>query len=306
MKTHPVVRDAAFAKSASYQSPVTVKLTDIPWPQGLAPEVAKLGSYKTGEKITGAVSAPCDVLVILFTEEETCAFLEVFTGDNSWTPERQKEWCEYAHNFSEIKPLISGIDGDRALEDGAFGYLSAVTVGGKNVVLYKTELHPKQNGSKMPFVPVIQQLVSELSPSLVISTGTAGGVGSALLCGDVVVLNTARFKCLTKYASFPEINALSDAATAIGSGYEPNLKYLQYAAENLTPLALPGLLKCWTELQKSSGYGYVKKNVKAPAIYVTTQNPVPGPEPMATVSADYFTNDDSEDTEWLQALGVVN
>jgi hypothetical protein len=59
-------------------------------------------------------------------------------------------------------------------------------------------------------------------------------------------------------------------------------------------------------LQKLSGYGFVKKNVQPPAIYVTEINPVPGPEPMAIVSADYLTVDDNNDSEGLQALGIMN
>jgi hypothetical protein len=50
----------------------------------------------------------------------------------------------------------------------------------------------------------------------------------------------------------------------------------------------------------------VRKNSTAPKIYVTGQNPVPGPEPMVIVSADYLTVDDNNDSEGLQALGIMN
>src|SRR5580704_6934041 len=126
-KTGPfkgVAIDDAFARAALQQSPVTVSLRSIPWPQGLAPAAAQLGAYTPGEKITGPVSAKADVLIVLYTEEETSALLDVFTGEPGWSPARAKTWCGYAHNFSTFKPIIQGISGDTALEQGLFGYLS--------------------------------------------------------------------------------------------------------------------------------------------------------------------------------------
>ena len=90
-----------------------------------------LGHYAPGTKITGALQVQADVLIILYTEEETRTLLEVFTGNNDWSPTRQKQWCGYAHNFATFKPTISGISGDPALEAGIFGYLSAMQIGSK-------------------------------------------------------------------------------------------------------------------------------------------------------------------------------
>ena len=72
-----------------------------------------------------------------------------------------------------------------------------------NVVLYKTELHPKANGNKLPFVPVIAQLISELNPKLVISTGTAGAIGSHINCGDVAISSKARSTARPSTLLFP-------------------------------------------------------------------------------------------------------
>lgn len=199
----------AFAVAASQQSPVIVSLGAIDWPSTLKPTPQPLGKYSAGEKITTALNVQADVLIILYTDDETRALLDVFTGNNAWTPARKKQWNGYGHNFSQFKPIIEGIEDDTALEDGLFGYLSAVKIGATNVVLFKSELHPKQNGVKLPFVPVIQQLVTELKPSLVLSTGTAGAIGSHVQCGDVVITTAARFHVQDTYPTFPQINALS-------------------------------------------------------------------------------------------------
>ena len=66
-------------------------------------------------------------------------------------------------------------------------------------------------------------------------------------------------------------------------------QYLQYAATHLTSLSLPGLEQCYKRLQAIPGYSFVAKNAISQSIYLTEVNPVPGPEPMVIVSADYLT-----------------
>jgi nucleoside phosphorylase len=295
-----------FARAASEQSPVIVKLPAVPWPSGLAPTPVALGSYAPGETITGALNAQADVLIVLYTEQEISALLDVFTQNNTWGAARRKQWNGYAHNFAHYKPIIQGAGGDDALEHGLFGYLSALTIGNQSVVLYKTELHPKQNGAKLPFIPVLQQLISELAPKLVLTTGTAGAIGAALNCGDVAICESARFHVESQYPSFPAINAMSASHSQLTNAVTINTKYLDYASMHLTRLSLPGLNQCYTQLQRMPGYSFVRKSAQAPTIYVAGSSNVPGTQPMDIVSADYLTVDDNHDAEGLQALGTMN
>ena len=296
----------AFAAAAVQQEPVVVDVGPISWPDGLAPAPAPLGKYSHGEEITGPLEAQAAALIVLYTDEETSALLEVFTGSKSWTPARRNTWNGYGHNFAKFKPIIEGIGGDTALKEGLFGYLSAVTIGSKTVVLYKSELHPKQNGNKLPFVLAMQQLIQELAPTMVISTGTAGAIGGHVNCGDVAITDKARFHCQVQYPDDPDINTMSSDQSQLTNDVALDTKYVTYAATNLTKLSLDGLSKCYTKLQKLSGYSFVHKNTKAPAIYVTSDNPVPGKQPMDIVSADYLTVDDKQNSEGLQALGIMN
>ena len=169
-----VAANDTFALAALRQSPIIFHLPAISWPPNLQPTVAQLGNYAPGTKITSAVSASADVLVVLYTEQETMAMLDVMTGSPEWDAKTQSEWCEYAHNFSHLKSSISNPKANDTLKDGAFGRLTAMKIGSKRVVLYKSDLHPKQDGSKLPFVTVMQQLISELKPDYVLTTGTAG------------------------------------------------------------------------------------------------------------------------------------
>ena len=297
----------AFAQAAERQSPIIYRLPAISWPANTQPTSAPLGKYKPGTTITSALSFSADVLIILFTDQETMALLDVMTGSSAWDPSTKADWCQYAHNFQKFKPLISNPKANDTLAGGAFGLLSALKIAGKTVVLYKSELHPKQDGPGLPFVPVIQQLIGELAPSLVITTGTAGAIGSRVSCGDVAICSSARLHCQKKYPHYPEITTLTANATALTSpGIRFDPQHVQYAATHLTSLSLPGLAQCYQRLRAIPGYSFVSENTLAPSIYLTDVNPVPGPEPMVTLSADYMTTDDTSNAEHLQALGIMN
>lgn len=295
-----------FAQAAQKESPVVIKLPKFSWPDGLAPAITSFGSYQPGKAITAPITEKTDVLIILYTDLETSALLDVFTNDSAWTPTRRKTWYPYAHNFAKFKSKIEGINEDNALKEGIFGYLLPLTIGAQKVVLYKTELHPKTNGPDLPVISVISQLIGELAPKLVISTGTAGAIGNHLNCGDVIVTDSARLHLRDHYPAFPNLTKMSQQNTELKNNPKVNDKYIQYAAQQFTKLSLPGLEQCYSKIAGRPGYAFLKKNTHAPAIYWKGVNPVPGPEPMDIVSADYLTVDDNNDSEGLQAQGIMN
>ena len=296
----------AFARAAHQEEPVVVKLDPIAWPDGKGPVLEPLGDYQPGTKISALdAKARADVLLLLYTEYEIRHLLDVFTNNNAWTPARRAKWNPYCHNFAKYKASIQRIDSSDALKEGAFGYLSALKIGDKKVVLFKSELHPKVNGTALPFVPVLEQLVAELQPSLVISTGTAGAIGKKINCGDVAITARARFHCREHYPAFPDITTLTQNRTELTSTAVPNPKYLNYASEHLTKLSLPGLAKCYEKVGKRPGNGFLQKNVE-PRIYTSHLVPPPAGQPMDIVSADFLTVDDVGDFERLQPLGVMN
>ncbi len=292
----------AFARTASRENPVIVNLGPVSWPAGLKPVVTPFGSHRPGEKITEPLGAKANVLILIYTEVELRALLEVFTGDNKWDAARRNTWYPYAHNFDSfhIRP-----EGDIGLKAGIMGYLFALRIGDVKVVLYKTELHPKADGAGLPFVPVIKQLVGELTPQLVLSTGTAGAVGAHLNCGDVAITSAARFHTRVHYPSFPEISTLSQERKQLQNNVSINEKFIAFAGANFTKLSAPGLDQCYHELSGRPGLSFLKRNPN-PTIFTTGKNNVPGPQPMDIVSADYLTVDDNHNSEGLQALGAMN
>ena len=296
----------AFARAAASQSPIIYGLPAVTWPANLQPTAAQLGTYAPGTKITSAVSAGCDVLVVLYTDQETMAMLDVMTGNSQWDTTIESEWCEYAHNFNKFKSSIQNLKANNSLKDGAFGRLSALTIGNKNVVLYKSDLHPKQDGTGLPFVSVLEQLIEELKPDTVVTTGTAGAIGNRILCGDVAICTESRFHVQKTYPKYKAINTLSQDEGEVGAPAAFDPQWVQYAATHYTKLSLPGLQECYQRLQQTPGYSFVPANTLPSSIYVTGVNPVPGPQPMDIVSADFMTTDDNNNSEGLQNLGIMN
>ena len=61
--------------------------------------------------------------------------------------------------------------------------LFPTTIGARNVLCFKSELHMSQDGPKLPIRDLWKQIIDETGAHLVITTGTAGGIGAAVKLG---------------------------------------------------------------------------------------------------------------------------
>jgi nucleoside phosphorylase len=168
------------------------RFTDIPWPKGLAP--------KTGPTPSGTSASPlpkADVLVVTWTVDEGHATSRVLTpGKDS-----RNDYRSYTHNFSTIaKKMRSGAPALQAKRLGAYW---TTTIAGKKVVVFKSDSHLSQDGPKIPNIDVWRQIIDEVKPKLVLTTGTAGGIGKDAEVGDVVVSPIVRFDCTAKFKKEP-------------------------------------------------------------------------------------------------------
>jgi hypothetical protein len=83
------------------------------------------------------------------------------------------------------------------------GEYTYVTIGEKLVCLFHSQLHFATDDDTAPIVALWQQIISETNPSLVITTGTAGGIGATEVLGDVFVVNGAKFNCTKMFKDKP-------------------------------------------------------------------------------------------------------
>jgi nucleoside phosphorylase len=101
-----------------------------------------------------------------------------------------------------------------ALEAKRLGAYWTTSIGGKSVVVFKSDSHLSQDGPQVPNIDVWRQIIDEVRPKLVITTGTAGGIGRAFEVGDVIVSSIVRFDCIAKFKKQPFAQAHYASAAA--------------------------------------------------------------------------------------------
>ena len=113
------------------------RFVDIPWPKGLAPTPA------TRAPVGGAKALPrADVLIVTWTVDEGHALSRVLTpGKDS-----RNDYVAYAHNFSTLSRQMS--KGSPAVKAKRLGAFWTTTIGGKKVIVFKSESHLSQDTFK--------------------------------------------------------------------------------------------------------------------------------------------------------------
>ena len=244
------------------------RFTDIPWPRGLAPKTGAAPRGRAGSPLPSA-----DVLVVTWTVDEGHALSRVLTpGKDS-----RNDYLHYTHNFSEISKKMR--HGCPALEEMRLGSYWTTSIGGKSVVVFKSESHMSQDGPQLPNIDVWSQIISEVKPKLVITTGTSGGIGTQFEVGDVVVSSIVRFDCISKFKSEPFAQSHSSSTAA-------KTKFFATAKS----------------LFKTNAGQLPKDNTRLPKIAVV------GPAVLksSVVTTDFFGFDTSDNHFKLKGLGDVS
>jgi hypothetical protein len=241
---------------------------DVAWPKGLAP--------KTGPRPAGDGSGPLprsDVLIVTWTVDEGHALSRVLTpGKDS-----HNDYVSYTHNYAAIAAKMR--KDCPAVEAKRLGAFWTTTIGDKSVVVFKSDSHMSQDGPQLPNIDVWRQLIQEVQPSLVITTGTAGGIGTECEVGDVVVSPIVRFDCTAKFKKEPFAQ----------------LRYTSMAAKSTYFATARSLFK-------TNAGQLPKDNTRLPKI---TRVPVSGLT-SEVLTTDLFGFDTSDNHYKLQGLGSVS
>jgi len=244
------------------------RYTEVPWPKGLAP--------KTGAAPRGASGGPlprADVLVVTWTVDEGHALSRVLTpGKDS-----RNDYRPYTHNFAAIaRKMRSGCPALQAKRLGAYW---TTTIGKTKAVVFKSDSHMSQDGPQLPNRDVWRQIIDEVRPKLVLTTGTAGGIGEQFEVGDVVVSPVVRFDCRAKFKSEPFHDA-HYASSAFSTQHLATAKTLFKANSGQLP----------------------KDNTRQPQIVRVSTRALAS----SVVTTDFFGFDTSDDHYRLQGLGDVS
>jgi len=166
------------------------ELEPIAWPDGLAPRPVS-SSAASDDPLPAA-----QVLLVTWTYAEGMALADVMTPgveSSSWQP-YARNWAKYASQLTDRSP---------ARDARCMAYHALTQIGSTDVALVKSELHLTTDAVSAPIVQLWQQMVAEVGPKLVISTGTAGGIGAPTQLGDVFAVPNAKFNCTKAFAHKP-------------------------------------------------------------------------------------------------------
>lgn len=244
------------------------RFTDIPWPKGLAP---KTGAAPGGH--SGGPLPRADALVVTWTVDEGHALSRVLTpGKDS-----RNDYRPYTHNYTTIaKKMRAGCPARQAKRLGAYW---TTAIGGKKVVVFKSDSHMSQDGPQLPNEDVWRQIIDEVKPKLVLTTGTAGGIGKQFEVGDVVVSPIVRFDCTAKFKKEPFHDA-HYVSSAPKTQHLATAKTLFKANEGQLP----------------------KDNTRPPKIVRVSTKAVDS----SVLTTDFFGFDTSDNHYKLQGLGDVS
>lgn len=156
------------------------KLAEIPWPKGLAPVPAS--------SVSGTPPS-ADVVVVTWTAAEAQALADVLTPGVS-----VDRWVPYSADFATLyEPHLTWKSPARSAKCQAKWWTTRI--GSIDVVVVHSNLHLATDDKTAPVIELWKQLVQAIGPKLVITTGTAGGIGSQTELGDVFAVTNAKFNC---------------------------------------------------------------------------------------------------------------
>ncbi|MGA8251299.1 MAG: hypothetical protein WB989_11885 [Mycobacterium sp.] len=257
----------AFTKSTGLS-----RFTDIPWPSGLGPV--------TDGKPSGSGTGPlprADALVVTWTMDEGHALSRVLTpGKDS-----RDDYVPYTHNYTSIASTMS--PGCPAVQANRLGAFWTTMIARNKAVVFKSESHLSQDTDRrlppdgvLPNELLWKQIIAEVEPRIVLTTGTAGGIGKDFEVGDVVVSPVVRFdsKKWLKSAPFHAATYHSQAAAT------------QYLAEA-------------EKLFKANAGQLPTDNTRPPSIVQVA----PADLSASVVTTDFFGFDTSDNHYRLWGLG---
>ena len=184
-------------------------MLELPFPDGLRPTPTAIVPEPDPEDPIPQT----DILVITWTVAELTALTDVMTPGV-----RRGDWYNYRRGFDE--------DYDGQIRAGApakknrrLGSYYPTQIGDKTVICFKSELHLNQDGisldengdqtdvktgrATLPVRDLLIQLIEEIQPELVITTGTSGATFVEHSLGDAITTRAAKFRLSDEFKNEP-------------------------------------------------------------------------------------------------------
>ncbi|KAK43531.1 hypothetical protein BG58_32010 [Caballeronia jiangsuensis] len=274
--------DAAFGIG-----PVTShEIEPIEWPAHGEPSLDSSFVFKGAD----AELPKADIVFFTWTSAEANAMSAVLTP-GIWAMPRSgsndASWNEYTNQWASKFAGRSTARGPASISHYIGKYMPVV-IGGRKVLLFKSNFHLARDDLSLPVRDMFRQVLEQTGARLAITTGTAGAIGPKLQLGDVVVTNRALFKLDGAFRSAP-FN---------GKSYEG--RYVPRATEMVDLVNRKLVVPNAVVLQSSP----IPPKRAAPKVFLTHSSAATG-EPAVIVTTDLFEYDDVQDTFHLQHKGSM-
>jgi nucleoside phosphorylase len=175
----------------------------VPWPRN--PPTAAPLNPPPSETSSLSHFAGYDAVVFTWTAAEASALAALFTPNHL-----PSQWYEYRHGVAEYIPLVTGARApfndkqpDMARYYHSLGLYFPCTIGAAKVLLFKSGLHLAYDGPATPLKKLVAEIAQTVRPKMVITTGTAGGIGKDTGLGDIVIAPVVKFDCTTQFKAEP-------------------------------------------------------------------------------------------------------
>lgn len=136
-----------------------------------------------------------DVVVMTWTSAEWSAFDQVFLNSATTRTREATDWRQSWYAYSRNAPTVAGVSPYTPL----WGYYQLVDIPGaggapQRVLLFKCNTHLAHAPWFQGLAQMVQLILADAQPSLILSIGTAGGTRPDVRLGDTVVTNAAHIK----------------------------------------------------------------------------------------------------------------
>lgn len=180
---------------------------------------------------------PIDMIIMTWTSAEWAAFAQVMTGRTDempyggYSPDGpywKDDWVSY-YNYWDDNVLSAG---SPSIKNTAWGSCCVVKFpqNGKQALLFKSDMHISTDGPTIPLQNMVQQLINEFDPKLVLTIGTAGGTNTSDNLGSANITNGGHCKLSGEFSGLN----LWFNNTTFQSDWTPKTTYLSKAQDDLS------------------------------------------------------------------------
>lgn len=212
-------------------------LPPVPWNENdlKAPELV---STKDWDPYSEKDKYPIDMVIMTWTSAEWAAFAQVMTGRTENMPYNgynedgethwRDDWVSY-DNYWKDNVLSAG---SPSIEERAWGSCCVVKFpqNGKYALLLKSDMHISTDGPTLPLRNMVQQLINDFNPKLILTIGTAGGTNTSDNLGSANITNAG--KCDLS-GEFSGLNLWFNFTT-FESQWMPKMDYVSKAQNDLS------------------------------------------------------------------------